>query len=368
MLSKLKILAWRNDFGERADDLYGGVGYYRIVKPLSFLQDKYDITSFGRQPIVYDKDGGLINVEGTIPYLISQNDICFIKNFSNLAGLMQFCGACEYFNKPLILDMDDDYFAVDNYHPNYKDFKEGSVQNDVHALLFRTATAITVSTKFLKEVYKPYCPNIHHLPNYNDIEDWNYKKIPHKSGRIVIGYCGSMTHEKDLMMIMPVYKELWKKYGMKILFSFHSTYPIDIFDELPRESYEIRSGTSDIWLYMPGLAEWGFDIGLAPLEKLKFNESKGHGKWMEYAMYKIPCVASDYGPYKSVIIHGQTGLLSETTKDWIDNISYLIENPKERERIGKEAFAEVKERWQWKDHVYKWDDVFRKYLGRGFKR
>jgi glycosyltransferase involved in cell wall biosynthesis len=119
--------------------------------------------------------------------------------------------------------------------------------------------------------------------------------------------------------------------------------------------------------YHQRLASWAFDIGLAPLKESKFNDGKGHGKFMEYAMYKIPTVASNFGPYKRVIQHGLTGLLCDTTEDWVMCLSHLIDSEYERNRIGSEARYEVETKWQWSKNWKKWDEIFKKYIGGGFK-
>jgi len=49
------------------------------------------------------------------------------------------------------------------------------------------------------------------IPNYNDINDWNFP-IKEKSKDIIIGYMGSTSHYDDLVMVLPVIKKLMIKY------------------------------------------------------------------------------------------------------------------------------------------------------------
>jgi glycosyltransferase involved in cell wall biosynthesis len=368
-----KILAFRNDWnglGPRGTDFVGGVGYYRIQKPAQFLRRKFDIFEFGdlltceRNLKSIGKDWG----EDMVPNLIKDSDLVWMKNISQPGGLAWFVGACDYYKKPLILDMDDDYMAVDSLNPKRKYFNEGQIEQIVHKELFKSATAIIVATEPLAKVYKEFNPNIHVIPNYNDITDWPFPKTKRVDGKIVIGWAGSQTHEADFHIIEPVIKEIWEKYGDKIVFAICGGLPPKLTNNLPKGSYEVFSGTRTMRDFHQRLALWAFDIGLAPLKESTFNDGKGHGKWMEYAMYRIPLVASNFGPYKRVVEHGLTGLLCDTTKDWVMAISHLVDSEYERDRIGKEAYHEVKEKWQWKDNIGKWVEVFNRYIGQGFAK
>lgn len=362
-----RILSFRNcwnGLGPKGTDLIGGVGYYRIQKPLSFLRDKYSVFDLGDLSTArknLKKIGKDWTEEELVPNLIKDADLVFMKNISHPGGLAWFAGACDFYNKPLILDMDDNYLSVDDLGEKRDYFKETATANITHKELFKAATAITVSTEPLVDAYKEFNENIHVLHNYNDVNDWQYKKFQRPDGKLVIGWAGSQTHQGDFAVIEPVIKKLWEKYGDKIVFAICGGLPEHLTDGLPEGSYAVFSGTRTMRDYPERLASWGFDIGLAPLQKTVFNDGKAHGKWMEYAMYKIPTVASNYGPYKRVIENGKTGLLVETTDEWVSAISRLIDSADDRKYIGYAAYHDVLDNWQWKDHAKKWSDVFEQY-------
>jgi len=371
VLHRPRILAFRNDWnglGPKGTDFIGGVGYYRIQKPMQYLRQKYDVVEFGDFTTLQknikevNKDWSINEI---IPNLIKDTDIVLMKNVSHPAALAQFMGAADFYDKPLILDMDDDYLSVDELNPNRKYFKEGEMAQVVHEELFKSATAIIVSTEPLKKVYKEYNPNVHVISNYNDVNDWDFEKPKRPDGKIIIGWTASQTHEADLEVLEPVMKEIWDKYGDKVIFAVCGGLDIK-FKSLPKEAYAVFSGTRTMRDFHQRLASWAFDIGLAPLKESKFNDGKGHGKWMEYAMYKIPTVASNFGPYKRKIKHGLTGLLAKNQKEWVDAISHLVDSKHERDRIGQHAYDEVKRNHQWKSHWKKWDKVLSKYIGQGF--
>lgn len=368
-----KILSFRNDWnglGPKGTDLVGGVGYYRIQKPLSFLLGKYSIFDLGDISVAQKnlKEAGREwELDDVVPNLIKDCDLVFMKNVSNPGGFAWFAGAADFYNKPLIVDMDDNYLAVDDLNPKRKYFHETALANITHQELFKAATAMTVSTEPLVEAYKQFNKNIHVLHNYNDVSDWKYQKFKRPDGKLVIGWAGSQTHEADFHILEPVIEALWQKYGERIIFAICGGLPEKLTKRLPEGSYAVFSGTRTMRDYPERLASWGFDIGLAPLKKSAFNEGKAHGKWMEYAMYRIPTVASIVGPYRRVVEDGRTGLLVDSTEEWVEAISRLVDSPALRQQIGEAAYGEVIEKWQWKDHAHEWSSVFDTYIGRGFR-
>lgn len=368
-----RLLAFRNDWSGRGplgSDIIGGTGYYRITKPVQFLRDKYDVFEFGDLFVTNEKlkkVGKDWPLEEMVPNLIKDSDIVLMKNISHPGGLSWFAGGADYYNKPLILDMDDDYFAVDDLNPNRKYFKETEITQITHKILFESATAMIVATEPLAEVYKPYCKNIHVIPNYNDVEDWKFTKGKRSDGRIVIGWAGSLTHESDFTVVSDALMEIWKKYGKKVIFSFCGAWPETMMTRFPKGSFIVQSGTRSMLDFPQALALWGFDIGIAPIKQSAFNDSKSHTKWIEYAMYKIPTVASNFGPYKRTLVDGYSGLLAETTDEWVDKISRLVDDAALRQQIGQNAYDVAVKDWQWRDHAWRWGEVLDRYIGKGFR-
>ena len=65
-------------------------------------------------------------------------------------------------------------------------------------------------------------------------------------------------------------------------------------------------------------------------------------------MTKKVLIAQDFGVYKDLIEHGETGFLvpdARNHKDWYKNIKHLINNPEEVERISTNLHNFVKDRY-----------------------
>ena len=164
-------------------------------------------------------------------------------------------------------------------------------------------------------------------------------KIDNKEkDKIIMGYLsGTITHNDDFKMIMPVMVELLKKYDnlyLKIVGL------LDLPVEMECVKDKIITAPFMNWKKLPELIH-SIDINLAPLEQSVFNEAKSENKWTEAALVKVPTVASNVGAFKDSIVDGETGLLCNTKKEWKEKLSRLIENQEYRKEIGNKAYQEV---------------------------
>lgn len=163
-----------------------------------------------------------------------------------------------------------------------------------------------------------------------------------ESGEVTIGYfSGSITHNDDIKMVLPVLVRLMSKYDLLRLCFVGEL-------DLPAELEPFRARISALpfvhWTKLPGLVA-GVDINIAPIEDTIFNEAKSENKWTEAALVKVPTVASRVGAFKDVIEDGKTGLLCGTEDEWFDAISRLIEQPELRRQIGERAYQTVQSGW-----------------------
>lgn len=73
------------------------------------------------------------------------------------------------------------------------------------------------------------------------------------------------------------------------------------------------------------------DFAVAPLVDTAFNRAKSDLIFLEYAAAKLPCVASNIGPYSETVKHGETGLLAQnTTESWTEQLVFAATNHKAR--------------------------------------
>ena len=366
----MKILGLRNCYTEnparRRADGYGGCGYYRMIKPAEEVAKVYDIDVWGRK---------FTEIEDTIQkqwtYVFTHYDVIWTRYFDSAEVASWLFSCRDYFSKKLnkeikvIVDIDDNYLDVDKSNPQYKVYEKGRAKRAHVGALFSLADAITVSTEPLKERYQRHIKELHGIdkpiyviPNCNDIKDWDFKPAIKNPTKITIGYTGSVSHDDDLKLVLPAIKNLMEKYKnlhfqllgivqkgkVKVFFNDFTQEMLDRID--------LVGATEMFTQYPEWLSKQTWDIGIAPLCDTAFTRCKSHIKWMEYAMYKIPCVASRVYPYfmdiygKETIIDDETGLLCEP-HEWEKQLERLILDEELRKRIGENAYNEVKDKWQY---------------------
>jgi len=145
----------------------------------------------------------------------------------------------------------------------------------------------------------------------------------------------------------------------------------ELFDQFTDEMFnrvKVIGGTPSWKKYPRALSRRKWDIGICPLINDEFNRNKSHIKWMEYATFKIPAVASKVYPYYKkiqgvkTITDGKTGFLASNTNQWVKKLDKLIKSEELRDKIGQNAYDHIQKEWRIQDHIYKWEKVFDKIL------
>lgn len=164
------------------------------------------------------------------------------------------------------------------------------------------------------------------------------KKSEHETIRI--GYfSGSITHNDDFRRIVGVLCKLFDQYPQLELWCIGQ---LDLPDELVNYTERIHVHPFMDYTELPSYIAQ-VDINLAPLTETLFNAAKSEIKWIEAALVKVPTVASDWGAFKMMIEHGQTGLLCRSAQDWQQALVSLIESRSLRQQLADQAYAYVME-------------------------
>ncbi len=102
------------------------------------------------------------------------------------------------------------------------------------------------------------------------------------------------------------------------------------------------------------------DIAIAPLERNYFNRFKTQCKYLEYAINGIPGVYSKWfytdvkGERRHFNTLESTGFKADTPQEWIEALSFLIENDRIRRQIGENARKEAIEQYDFSKHASRW--------------
>ncbi|MCI9122989.1 MAG: glycosyltransferase [Eubacterium sp.] len=153
--------------------------------------------------------------------------------------------------------------------------------------------------------------------------------------QVRLGYfSGSITHNADLQMILPVLVKLMDRYpGLSLFIGGELQCP----PQLARFGKRIERFQFGDWHTLPEKIA-AVDINLAPLEQTVFNEAKSENKWIEAALVKVPTAASRVGAFAQMMEDGVTGVLCATLEEWEKKLSRLIEDAALRKKIGNHAY------------------------------
>lgn len=262
----------------------------------------------------------------------------------------EFILKCRYFNKKTFFDIDDlviDYKYVKDIKylatmpkKEYDLYIDGV--NRMKKTLELCDAAITTTDRLAIELGK-YVKTVFVNRNvaseamvklsYNALDNG---KID--SERIVIGYfSGSITHNDDFLMILPVIKKLLNKYQHLYL---KLVGLLDIPDVLLDFKDQIITVPFIDWKTLPQEI-FTVDINISPLENTIFNEAKSENKWLEAALVKVPTIASNVGALQYAIKNGEDGALCSDLREWEDAFEIFINNSEYRRQIGENAFNKV---------------------------
>lgn len=291
-----------------------------------------------------------------------QADVIVMQMLHFKAGLDLFCAIKDRFpDTPIIVEQDDQMLETASYNPASESYRPGSYFSDIAIKQMQYADAMVVSTNYLKDVYSQYCDNIFVAPNSLDFRIWDNLKHRKNKDIIRIGWAGGASHDEDLRIIEPVVHKILEKHPT-VRFNFVHGIP-EFFKGIDR--VETFQQWTRIDRYPQMLASRSFDIMLAPLRDNAFNRGKSNLRWLESAGLKAPCVASSVMPFAETITQAQDGLLCKSEQDWIDSLSWLISDEVSRRKIGKNANATARRRFNVDTNVFKYSEELKKIAARG---
>ena len=277
------------------------------------------------------------------------------------AALTVLEGFKAVYGLPLITEIDDNILSTPTYNPANAVYGQGSQFRALAIEQFRMSDAMVVSTPYLKEVYAEFCPNIYVIPNSLDFRIWDNLKFRRNKDVVRIGWAGGASHDEDIRLVEPVVHEILAKYP-NVRFCFVHGIPAFLKGV---DRVEAVHQFTRIDRYPQFLASRSFDIGIAPLVDNAFNRGKSNLRWLEYAGLRVPCVASKVGHFAETITNAENGILCESKAEWIDALSWLVEDETSRKKMGKNAYQTARRDFNVDINVTKYRDILAEVSSRG---
>jgi glycosyltransferase involved in cell wall biosynthesis len=159
----------------------------------------------------------------------------------------------------------------------------------------------------------------------------------------VIGYMGTLTHDDDLMMVLPALRAVWQRHLEEIEFQIVGVVgrpdtrqalkglPVRILKPSPKKAEYSR-----FMSWFSRCLDW--DIAIAPLQDTPFNRCKSDVKFLDYSALGTAGIYSRVPAYETSVRHKQTGWLAENKVEaWIEALEELLADNHLRRQLAQNA-------------------------------
>ena len=296
----------------------------------------------GHCQLEYLEKQGKLNYRFVISHFINKKDIewadifIFLRSDSDIDAYVS--KIAKKAGKRRVYVLDDDLLNVPDYLSSSPYYLLPSTNNNIRTIMSNCDVFLTPSPVLLEKYGSSF--EYKYLISEPSLNRINKKE---KNDKVKIGFAGSIDRAQDINNILSnAIRIIVEKYGDSIEIEFMGAKP-DFVDELGLRHLPYQDGYDSYTAYM---AKCNWDIGLAPMPETEFHRCKYFNKYIEYASFGIAGIYTDCEPYVFGIKNGENGLLvKNTTEDWVNAISELIENNKLREKISKQCLKEANEKY-----------------------
>lgn len=279
-----------------------------------------------------------------IPYLEEHGILCHVQHFPNtlkeylslysiLPGYRAVFVQRKRFHFPflplfqkraqrIVYDLDD---AV-----MYKNSLAGKPYSRTREMRFRrmacASDVIIAGNTFLREKALAYNKNVEVIPSSIPVGTYELKDYSVEKQKVTIGWIGDHGSIHYLERL----KEVWDAIGRKYPGKVELKIICDVFFDC--ESMPVRKVRWSSETEVEELKD--IDIGVMPLLDDLWSWGKCGLKILQYYGVGVPAVCTPVGVNKDIVTHGNNGFWAITEKEWITNLSVLVEDADLRKRMG----------------------------------
>ena len=333
-----------------------GCGWYRCYLPMKEL-DKHDwVTGIGFPGYNEEHGFGMLIPDEKA---IHGWDIIVFKLIM-LKSVADKVDDARKRGQKIVVDIDDWFEGLEKTNLAYTmtdPSKNPDNNRDHYMKIIDAADAIITSTPFLYDFYtkEKGMNNVYMVRNGIDIDRWTFRK-DHAGAMPTIGWVGATPwRSMDLESMAPFLGEYMEASRLR----FHHSGNI-INAKKARDQLGLPKSVKSSYEPMKPINTYPelfrkFDIGLVPLNNVKFNHAKSCIKGLEYIAAGIPFVAS-YSPEYKLLEDQGIGRVANTPHEWIGHLSEL-EDPKIRKEDIERNYEGVKKYQSMGVRGHEWNEV-----------
>lgn len=333
----------------------GGAGWYRCGLPAKFLALN-DVETVVVELISLSADGIWLHDWHGVTH-----DDCDVIVFQRWMGrdAPKVIRAAKAAGQVIVNDVDDWYWGL---HPLNRAYKMTDPKlypecnRDHYWEALKESSLITVSSQDLADKLANIGVPVGLVRNAIDVDRWEQFPVL-DSSPLRVGWVGSTSHRSgDLETLRGVLGPFCERRGATFVHCGWNEWGAHAGDlaGVPLEQ-QFTHGMLPITEY-PQMFQH-MDIGLVPLNKVPFNESKSAIKGMEYSCAGIPWIGQDCAEYKFVNKEYDLGQIARKPSDWVRLLERMVDvefRQSEAERNRKNVRQlDIADRWvEWAD-IYK---------------
>jgi glycosyltransferase involved in cell wall biosynthesis len=255
-------------------------------------------------------------------------DVLHIHRFADERA-QQLVREAKAHGAAVVWDNDDDVAAVPKGSPAYKIFGGVHGERRLTAMkrIFRVADLVTApSHALVKRLQAAGAAHAAVVENQLPDQFLRVERRPHRG--VTIGWIAGLEHQLDVERL-PIREALQRL--------------LDERQDVDVVTFGLRLGLRSeryrhvdvVPLFELTQEAAAFDIGIAPLADIELSRSRSNVKLKEYAAAGVPWLASPIGPYAGMG-EKQGGRLVADER-WHEELSRLLDRPRERRKLAKRA-------------------------------
>jgi glycosyltransferase involved in cell wall biosynthesis len=335
------------------------VDYLRIVSPLQYLSKITDWTiDIRKDP--FDKKDKRAPADKWLE-LTKDWDIIYTSYPDNAAVYSALRVGNHHYGSKTVIDVDDNLWEVPKSNPVFSWLHYGTKSYDKMSKIIEDAEYVTCTNNFLKDRIfywtKRDYGNTYVLPNYIDLNYYKDGIASKKRDTIIIGYFGGWTHLDDIThtAFISAIRRIMKEFDNVEIHTCGMYAPH--FEREFEKRYTYIGGKPDYFKWVKVWQNLDFDFVVVPLDRTTFTKCKSDIKWQEASAHGWTGVYEGIRQYNKVVAHGSDGFLADSEDNWYDYMKFLIQNEKERVKMGKKALKSVQD-YSMKKNVIKYKEFF----------
>jgi L-malate glycosyltransferase len=293
------------------------IGFWNIVYKKGFLIQKVGWTLYG----YFTRIKNL--------FTLHKYDAVYVFLWATPFGFPIIEALICKLNKNIIYDIDDMVFLGHSSSANK--FMERFKGTDKMIYFMKHAKHVVVCTPKLFDFVSQYNSNVTDISSTINTETYHIANAYNNNKKLVLGWSGSHSTSKYLLLLEPVLQRLKHEFDFEIKVIGDPHFK---FNELAASAIAWNATTE-----VQDLQH--IDIGLYPLPNEEWVYGKSGLKALQYMALGVPTVATAIGANYRVIEHEKSGYLASNETEWYNAIKLLINNPQLRQKIGFEARERV---------------------------